>query len=106
MGTSAGIASTSVELFKEFFTAAQEFKTAAVAAGGIEKLKQNLEFKGISPKIIDVIFGAGKALEDLPNPDIAPRFSFQDVKDFGKSALEQGKKAWAGVKEVCDVISS
>lgn len=89
-------------MFKKFFIAAQEFTTAAVAAGGIEKLKQDPKYKGISSEIIDIVYGAGKALEDLPNPDVAARRgSSSKWASIKKAALNTGKKAYQGAKKIC-----
>lgn len=99
-GTSADIATDSVEVFKKFFILAQEFQKAADAAGGFEKLKQDPKFKEITPQMMDALYGAGKALEALPNPDIAARGLWSSAK----GALEKGEKAWKGAKSVWNSI--
>lgn len=49
---------------------------------------------------MDVVYAAGKALEDLPNPDIAARGFWSSAKE----ALEKGKKAWKGAKSIWNSI--
>lgn len=106
LGTSADSDSFSAEFFRKFFLAAQEFKEAAVKAGGIEKLKQDTKFKSVPSQTMEFVYGVGKALEDLPNPDLAARDFMSSAQDFATGVVETGQKAWNSVKGVCETIVS
>lgn len=75
MGTSTGSSNGAVVSNKEFMAAVLQLQKAVLEAGGVEKLLQSPDFKGVSSEQTDKVRAAAKMMENLTTTsDIQPRW--------------------------------
>lgn len=74
MGTSTSSSNGAV-VNKEFMAAVLQLQKAVVEAGGVEKLLQSPDFKGVSPEQTDKVRAAAEMIENLATTsDVQPRW--------------------------------
>lgn len=77
MGTSTGSSKgAAIVSNKEFMAAALQLQKAVLEAGGVEKLLQSPDLKGVSPEQTDKVRTAAKMMENLTSTtsEIQPRW--------------------------------
>lgn len=75
MGTSTSSSNGAVVSNKEFMAAVLQLQKAVVEAGGVEKLLQSPDFKGVSPEQTDKVRAAAEMMENLATTsDVQPRW--------------------------------